>query len=82
MHKHTAYFGGLIGAAHPSFDALVGATGWALARQDRRQVTSAKADQRVIGVEGGHHQLAHFAFGNRFTCAWAHNFNNDAFVQN
>ena len=81
MHKHTSHFGGLVGAPHPAFDALIGSAGGTRPRQDGRQVARAKANQGVVRVQAGDDQLAHFAFRHRVTGTRTHNFNNDAFIQ-
>jgi hypothetical protein len=51
VHEHAAHLGGLVGAAQPALDALVGAAGGAGAREHGREVAGAEADQRVVGVE-------------------------------
>ncbi|MNT56503.1 hypothetical protein D3C72_1938070 [compost metagenome] len=81
MHKHAPHLGRLVGSAHPALDARVGAARGAGAGQHGRQVARAKADQRVVGVERGHHQLAHLALGHGVARAGAHDLDDHAFVQ-
>ena len=81
MHEHAPHLGGLIGTTHPAFDALIGAPRGAVARQDGGEVAGAKTDEGVVGVQGGHHQLAHLAFGHGVTSARAHDFHDHALVQ-
>jgi hypothetical protein len=81
VHEHAAHLGGLVGPAHPALDAGVGAARGASAGQHGRQVASAKADERVVGVERGDDQLAHLALGHRVARAGAHDFDDHAFIQ-
>ena len=81
VHKHAAHLGGLIGAAHPAFDALVGTTCRTHTRQYGCQVAGTETYQRVIRVQRGHHQFAHFALGHRVAGAGPHDFHNHAFIQ-
>ena len=51
------------------------------ARQHRRQVAGAEADQRVVGVQRGHDHLADLAVGHRVAGAGAHDLDDHAFVE-
>ena len=48
VHEHAPDLGGLVGPAHPALDADVGAAR-GRARQHRREVAGAEADQRISG---------------------------------
>ncbi len=80
MDKHAAHFGGLVGATHPAFDPAVGASSRAGAGQNGRQITRAKTDQGIVGVEGGDDQFAHFTIGHRVARARTHDFDDHAFI--
>ncbi|MNT14120.1 hypothetical protein D3C72_1491130 [compost metagenome] len=62
MHEHGAHLGGLIGASHPAFDARIRAPARRLRRIDQhgRQIARGKADQRIVGIEDGDDDFAHF----------------------
>ena len=81
VYKHAAYFGGLVGSAHPALDARVAAPAGTGPGQDGRQVASAKSDQRVIGVECGHHHLTDLALRHRIAGAWPHDLQDHALLQ-
>ena len=82
MHKHAADLGGLVGAAHPAFDAGIGAARGTGSRKIGREVARAEADQRIVGVERGDDQLAHLALGHRVAGSRAHDLHDHALVQN
>jgi hypothetical protein len=52
-----------------------------IAGQNRRQVAGAEADQRIVGVEGGHHHFAHLAGRHRIAGAGAHDLQQHVLVQ-
>ena len=81
MHKHAADLDSLVGPSHPALDARVGATASAATRHDGREVTGAKANQRIVRVERGDNQFADFAFGHRVARAGANDFYNHTFVK-
>ena len=73
----------VVWSARPSQPRMrcVGAAGRAAPGQHRRQIAGAEADQRVVGIERGHDDLADLALGDRIAGARAHDLDDHAFVE-
>ena len=82
MDKHAFDLCRLVSPAHPSPEPHVGASAGAASGKDSRQVTGCKADQRVFGDKGCHHNFTDLAIGNQIAGAWANNFDQQPFVDN
>ena len=51
VNEHPAHLRRLVGPAHPAFDAQVRAPARAGPRKDRRKISGAEPDQRVVRIE-------------------------------
>ena len=71
MHEHALDLGALIGPPEPAAQPPVGPSAGAHARHDGRKIAGRKADQRVVGIERGHHHLADLAGRHRLAGARA-----------
>ena len=80
--EHRANLGALVGAAHPSFDAHVGAAAGARARQHGGEVAGCEADQRIVLVERGDDDLAHFSQRHRIARSRPHDLEDQRFLEN
>ena len=80
VHEHAAYLGRLVGPAQPAANALVGTAGRADPGQQRREIAGAETDQRVIGIERRHHDLADIAQRHDVAGARTHDLEDHAFV--
>src|SRR3989454_4780362 len=81
LHEHSFHLGGLVGTAHPTANAGVGAPTGALPRQYRRQVSGSEPHQRVIRIEAGDDHFADFAVRHGVARAGAHDLEDQRFVE-
>lgn len=65
--EHVFDLCGLVGAAHPAFDAQVGVAGGAGAGQGGGQITGGEADPQVMRIERGDKKLADTALAHGAT---------------
>ena len=79
-YEHRAHFGTLVGTAHPALDAHVCAAAGTRPFEHRREVSRAETDQRIVLVEGGHHDLADFSRRNRVAGAGTHDLEKQSFL--
>src|SRR6516164_9004523 len=79
-HEHALDLGGLVGAAHPAFDAHIGAPARAFSWQRRGEIAERKPDPGMVRIERGHHDLADVARRYRLAGAGPDDFEDEVLV--
>ena len=79
--EHAAHLGCLVRAAHPALDAGVGAPAGAVSGVHGGHVPGCKAEERVVAVQGRHHDLAHLAVRHRVAGTGPDDLDDHALVQ-